>query len=90
MNTLTETSKRFKVGMSTLFNWKNQITPKKGRNRPATKIDMEKLKKDVELHPDRFQYERAQDYGVSAWGIGLALRRLKISYKKKSDSPKSG
>ena len=84
--TFEETKKRFNVGIASLFRWQKEITPMKTRNKPATKIDMESLKKDVENNPDRFQYERAKDYGVTAWAIGVALKRLKISYKKNSES----
>lgn len=84
--TFEQTSDRFGVGMRTLFDWKKRIEPKLKRNKPAVKIDMEALAKDVQENPDRFQYERAKDYGVSAWAIGLALKRLNISYKKNSES----
>lgn len=87
--TFEETSKRFGVAMRTLFNWKQRLEPKNTRDKPAIKIDMEALAKDVEEHPDAYQYERADKFGVSQWGIGLALRRLKVSYKKNSESSKS-
>ena len=86
--TYEETRKRFGVGMRTLFNWSKKIEPKKGRDKVATKIDMEALKKDVEENPDRFQYERAKDHGVTPWAIGVALRRMKLSRKKNATSPK--
>ena len=78
-----ETAKYFKIGKTTLVRWKNRLEPKKTREKGATKIDMEKLKKDVELYPDAYQYERAERFGVSQRGIALALKRLGISYKKK-------
>ena len=84
--TFFETSKRFHVPMRTLFRWQQQLEPKTTRNKPATKIDMKALRKDVRKHPDRFQWERAQDYNVSAWAIGKAFIRLNISLKKNSVS----
>ncbi len=87
--TFEQTSKRFHVGIRTLFAWQKRIAPKMTRNKPASKINMETLKKDVQKNPDRFQWERAQDYNVTAWAIGKALRRLKISYKKNSPPPQS-
>jgi transposase len=87
--TFAQTSKRFGIGMTTLFAWQKRIEPKTTRNRPAIKIDMEALRRDVRKNPDRFQWERAQDYSVSAWAIGKALRRLTISFKKNSVSPQS-
>lgn len=87
--TFNQTSKRFCVGIRTLFAWQKNIEPKTTRNKPATKIDMEALKKDIAKNPDRFQWERAQDYNVTAWGIGKALRRLEISVKKNAISSQS-
>ena len=85
--TFEAVAEQFGVGIRTLFNWQNRIEPKLKRSKPATKIDMEKLAEDVKKHPDSFQYERAERFGVTQWGIGLALRRLKITYKKNPESP---
>jgi len=79
-------SEQFGVSIRTLFNWNNRMEPKTTRNKPATKIDMNKLTLDVKNHPDDFQYERAERFGVSSSGIALALQRLKISYKKNTES----
>ena len=87
--TFGKTSERFGVGMRTLFRWQNRIEPKMTRNKPAVKIDMEKLRLDIKKYPDAFQYERAERFNVSQWGIGLALRRLEITYKKNSESSRS-
>lgn len=87
--TFEQASKRFKIGIRTLFRWNKRIKPKANRNKPANKIDMDKLREDIKNRPDDFQYERAERFGVSQWGIGLAMRRLKISYKKNSESSKS-
>lgn len=87
--TFQQTSERFSISIRTLFSWTKRIQPIIKRNKPATKINMDMLKKDVQKNPDRFQYERAKDYTVSTWAIGLALRRLNISHKKNSVSPKS-
>lgn len=84
-----ETSRRFAVPMRTLFRWKQRIKPKTKRNKPATKINMNVLRKDVEQHPDRYQYERAKDFGVTQGAIWFALQRLNVSYKKNSISSKS-
>ncbi len=82
--TFSQMGKRFRVPMRTLFRWQKRIEPKTTRNKPATKIDMEALRKDVGQHPDRYQYEHAQKFGVTQGAIWFALRRLKISYKKNS------
>jgi transposase len=84
--TFAETSKRFHVPMRTLFRWQQRLEPKTTRNKPATKIDMVALQRDVERHPDKYQYERAREFGVTQGAIWFALRRLNISYKKNSVS----
>lgn len=85
--TYAETSKRFGVGVRTLFKWSKRIEPKKKREKPATKIDMEALRRDVEKYPDKYQYERAEAFGVTVAAIFYALKRLGISYKKNAASP---
>ena len=80
--TFKQTSERFAVDIRTLFRWQKRLEPKTTKNKPATKIDMQALKEDVEKNPDRFQYERANDYGVSQAAIFYALKRLKVSRKK--------
>ena len=80
-------SLRFGVGKASVMRWLVSLEPKKTRNKPATKINMELLRKNVLNYPDDFQYERAQRFGVSASGIALALLRLKISYKKNMGAP---
>lgn len=82
--TFSATSKRFHVPMNTLFRWQRRLEPKITRNKPATKIDMEALRRDVRRHPDKFQYERAKEFGVTQGAIWFALKRLHISYKKNS------
>ena len=78
-----QVSDRFGISLRSLQRWKKRLEPITKRNRPATKIDMEALKKDVEQNPDAFQYERAAKFGVSKSGIAWALKRLKITYKKR-------
>ena len=88
--TFAEVSKRFKVGIASIVRWSKKIEPQKTRNKPATKIDMEALKKDVEDFPDAYQHERADRLKVSQKGIFAALRRLGVTYKKNSKSSQSG
>lgn len=77
---------RFGVGKASVMRWLIELQSKKNRNKPATKIDMEALKKDVEANPDSYQYERAARFNVSETGIRSALIRLKLSYKKNMES----
>jgi transposase len=85
--TLEEAAKRFDVGSASISRWKLNSEPTNTRNRPAQKIDMDKLKKDVELNPDSFVYERAARFAMSESGIRYALKRLGISRKKSPKKP---
>lgn len=76
------TARRFGVDKSRVFWWSKPIKAQRTRHKPATKIDMEALKWDVEQYPDAYQYERAKRLSVSRRGIGYALKRLGISRKK--------
>ena len=80
--TFDEIAKRFGIGRASVVRWSKPIEAQRTRNKPATKIDMEALKQDVEEYPDAYQYERAKRLGVSQRGIGYALKRLGISCKK--------
>ena len=84
--TFEQTSDRFSIPIRTLFRWQHRIEPRKIRNKPATKVDMDLLAKDVKDNPDLYQYERAKKFGVSQSAIFYALKRLKISYKKNAIS----
>jgi transposase len=83
-----EVAKRFDIGEATVIRWKRKLAPTLKRNKPAIKIDMEALKKDVEEHPDSYLHERAKRFKVSAMGISWALKRLGVSYKKNAKSSK--
>ena len=76
------TAERFGVSNMSVFNWWKRIETLGTRQKPATKIDMEALKRDVEQDPDAYQDERAERFGVSRRTIGYALKRLGIRRKK--------
>ena len=81
--TYSETAKRFGIGQTSIVRWSQNIEPKRTRNKPTVKLNWDALAQDVQEHPDSFQYERAQRFGVSRPGIAYALKQLKISRKKK-------
>ena len=85
----SQTAKRFCVGIASIVRWTNKIEPQKTRQKPATKINMETLKKHIEDYPDAYQYERAFALGVSASGIWYALKRLRVTYKKNTQASQS-
>lgn len=87
--TFEEVSKRFHIGIATLFRWQKKIEPITKRNVSSRKIDMETLKKDVEKNPDDYQWERVKKFKVSQSAIFYALKRLGYTYKKNVLSSKS-
>jgi hypothetical protein len=83
-----ETWGLFNISMATLFRRSQKIDPQRTRDNPPIKIDMEALKKDVEDYPDAYHYERANRLKVPQRTIGYALKRLGVTYKKTSITPK--
>lgn len=79
-------SKFFGISKTTILKWNKNLIPKVGRNKAATKIDMEALKEDIIKYPDSYVYERAQRLGASRNGVYYALKRLNVTYKKKPNS----
>ena len=86
----SKVAERFGIAKQTVYNWSKRLEEKKTRIKPSIKIDMEALKQDIETYPDAYQYERAARFGVSRIGIWHALKRLGVSYKKKSQASTSG
>ncbi len=84
--TIAQVAARFDVGVASVTRWLKRVNPKKGRNKPATKIDMSALARDVIAYPDAYQYERAARFGVSVQGINYALKRLGVTYKKNTET----
>ena len=84
--TFEQTSQRFDVPIRTLFRWQRNMTPCMTRDKPATRLDMAQLAKDVELAPDAYQWERAKRLGVAERTIGYGLQRLHVSYKKNAQT----
>ena len=87
--TAKEASVRFGISIRSVFRWKHKPEPAKTRNKPATKIDMEALKKDIKKYPDGYLDERSERLGVSRSGIFCAMKRLGVSYKKNAYASKT-
>jgi transposase len=83
---IIKTSELFKISPTSIVKWNKTIMPKAGRNKPATKIDMEALAKDVKENPDSYHYERAARLEVGTRTVGDALKRLQVTYKKNVES----
>lgn len=50
--TFAQTAVRFSIGIASLIRWSKNIYPVTKRNKPATKIDMLALEKDILERPD--------------------------------------
>ena len=84
--TFEQTSKHFDINIATLFRWKKRLEPCVTRNRPAIKVNMDALKKEIEDFPDDYQWERAKRLNVTQPSIHYALKRLKMSVKKNAEA----
>ena len=84
--TFEQTSAHFDINIATLFRWKKRLEPCVTRNRPAIKVNMDALKKEIEDFPDDYQWERAKRLNVTQPSIHYALKRLKISVKKNAEA----
>lgn len=87
---LEAVAQRFGIGKATVFRWTKKLEPELTRCKPATKIDMAALLRDIQLYPDAYQHERAKRLCVSKAGIWYALKRLNVTYKKNPDAPQGG
>ncbi len=87
-HTLEETGETFKVAVTTIRRWEKQLKEKgdlkpKEVKRPFRKIDPDKLRAYIEEHPDAYQYEIAKEFGCVQSAVNQALKRLKITRKKR-------
>ena len=85
--TIAGVAERFCVGIATVVRWLKRVEPQRTRWKPATRIDRIALARDVREHPDAYQSERAKRLGASEKGIGHALRRMNVAYKKNTQAP---
>ena len=93
-HTLEETHQVFKVCIKTIREWERRLKEtgdlrKKELHRTFRKIDPDKLTTYVKEHPDAYQSEMAEAFGCSESGIRDALRRYKITRKKRQPVTKS-
>ena len=86
--TIKQTAERFNIGRATIDRWIKELEPKK-RNKIPVKISNEAILEDVMKYPEAYQKERAARLGVSRSGIWYALKRNRISYKKKLKASES-
>lgn len=93
-HTIAETVEVFRVAKCTISEWKKRKKEtgnlnNKPINRKYKKIDPEKLKAYVKKHPDATQQEMADEFGCSNQAISKALKRKKITRKKRQPITKN-
>ena len=91
---ITDVARRLEINRLTIYNWinkKEKTGSLKDTRKPrrCSKVDMERLEKLIEERPDAYQHELAEILKVSRTAIGAALKRLRISRKKKQHTMKN-
>lgn len=87
-HTIEETSRIFKIGTTTLKKWMRLLSEtgkldKKELNRKPRVYDSEKLRAYINSNPQALLKEIAKHFGGSIPGASDALRREKITLKKR-------
>jgi predicted transcriptional regulator len=75
---VVKTAKLFGIAPSTVQEWSKRIKPKKCTYL-SKKIDIDKLKEDVEKYPDAYQKERAERLGITENMVYYLLKKLKAN-----------
>jgi transposase len=87
-----EAARRFQISRASVYNW-TSVPDGLAYRRPGPKgpkrLDWEALRREVALHPDRTQQERARQFGVSRHCIWHALQRMALSRKKNAGVPRA-
>ena len=87
-HTQAATSEAFGVSVSAVKRWQKQMKEtgkleNKPLKRSGRKIKETELRADVEKYPDDFNWERAERFDCSEEGIRKAMKRHKITRKKR-------
>ena len=80
-------SNKFNISVRSIQEWLKGNLPKGTRNKPNTKLDINKLKQDILDYPDGYLKERATRLGVSDHCISQNFKKLGVTYKKNSSTP---
>lgn len=93
-HTQKETAEHFGVGATTIKEWRRReaagepLSPKT-RSRQPKKLPPEELRQYVEAHPDAYLSEIAEHFGCTAEAVRKALKKQKITRKKRRSPIKS-
>lgn len=80
-----EASRIFDVSLWCVYDWckRDDLSAKDYAPRQKRKFNWEMLKKHTQDYPDAFLRERAEHFGVHIHAIEYALKKMKITRKKK-------
>lgn len=84
--TYRQVAQDFDISTRTIQNWKRRIESNTRGGTRRSKISLEALRKDVEMYPDAYQYERAARFNCTQNAIFKRLKKLGMS---KKNSPAS-
>lgn len=93
-HTIDKTAKTFKIGTTTLKTWIRKYNETgeikdKAPVRKFKKIDPMKLERYLEEYPDAYLSEMAKRFSCSETAIVKALKKLKITRKKRQNGSKN-
>jgi transposase len=82
---ITAAAKHYQISRTTVYRWfqRENLAPTKTENRQR-KLDWKALEKDVKENPDSRLVDRAKKFGVTINAIYYALKKMKITRKKKN------
>ena len=87
-HTLKETGEVFDIAASTICRWNKRLKEegtlkKRAGRRPFKKIDPDKLIAYIQANPDAYLREMAFEFNCCKSAMSKALKRLKITRKKR-------
>ena len=92
--TYKELHEAFRIHPSAIESWRRllretgSLKPQCKNRKGSGKIDAERLQKAVEEKPDAYLKELAAEFGCSKQAVFYALKKLKITRKKRSPTRK--
>lgn len=86
-----EAARRFEVSLWCVRDWRarKDLRPRQRGVARQRKLDLDRLRAHVRDHPDATLWERALDCGVDRSVVGKALKKMKITHKKRPSSIES-
>ena len=82
---IREAAKVFNIGRATIYRWLERENLEATKvERRQRKLDWKALEQDVKENPDAKLSQRAKKFGVNPSAIFYALKKMKITRKKKN------